>query len=137
FESPFTDVFGLFAEREAQQNSLELEAASGPAGSAHGLRLALTEARVVRSAEGLTGTPEHSRRERSVWLAARYERPLFAGTLEAQAGVGYASAMAVRAERVQGAPSLVWRLGRGSRRLRLYGERVATPMWTDLAPSVE
>src|SRR5262249_58858981 len=34
------------------------------------------------------------------------------------------------------APSVVWRLVRGTRRLKLFGERVVTPMWSDLAPLV-
>src|SRR5262249_35297521 len=39
--------------------------------------------------------------------------------------------------RWQAAPSLVWRAGQESRQLRLYAERVVTPIWSDLAPGVK
>jgi hypothetical protein len=136
FESPVTDVVTSFAEREAQENALEFEAARGAAGHAQGLRLELTRSQVKRSEDDLVQLPAHTSEQQTAWLAARIERPWWTGTLEAQAGAGYASAAELSKERLQAAPSLVWRSGRGPRRVRVYAERVVTPVWSDLAPGV-
>jgi hypothetical protein len=136
FESPITDVFTSFSEREAQQNTFELEAARGTPGHSHGLRLELTQAQVERSEDALSQLPAHEAVQKTAWLAARIERPWLRGTLEAQAGAGYASAADLSQQRLQAAPSLVWRAGRGRQRLRIYAERVVTPVWSDLAPGV-
>jgi hypothetical protein len=100
------------------------------------LRLELTQAQVERSTDGLTQLPAHSAIQRTAWLAARIERPWLGGTLEAQAGAGYARAAEAAQERLQAAPSLVWRAGQARRGLRVYAERVVTPVWSDLAPGV-
>jgi hypothetical protein len=89
---------------------------------------------VIRSADALNvpfGQTTVS--QQTAWLAARTERPWLGGTLEAQLGGGYASAAVLKQERLQMAPSLVWRRDLGKRRLRLYAERVVTPLWSDLA----
>ena len=136
FESPITDVITSFSEREAQQNTITLEAARGAAGHAHGLRLELTQAQVRRSEDDVSQLPAHTVQQKTAWLAARLERPWLKGTLEAQAGAGYASAAELSQERLQISPSLVWRAGHGPRRVRVYAERMVTPVWSDLAPGV-
>jgi hypothetical protein len=136
FESPTTDVITSFAEREAQQNTFALEAARGVPGHMHGLRLEFTRGQVSRSEDAIGPQPARTNEQRTAWLAARFERPWLKGTLEAQAGAGYARAADQSRERLQAAPSLVWRAGQATRRVRLYAERVVTPLWSDLAPGV-
>ena len=136
FESPFQGFFFPFSEREAQENRAEIEAASGTDDHGHGLRLEYAHGRVFRGGDFLSGQPAHTITARHLWLAVRDARPLLGGQLEAMAGVGYANVMAKKSERIQGAPSVAWRAGTGGARVRLYAERVVTPLWSDLAPGV-
>jgi len=137
FESPTTSALFFFSEREAQQNTAGIEAASGTDERGHGLRFEYARTRVFRSADALSGQFDNRAViTRTLWLAARATRPFLGGRLEAQAGVGHVSSMAKTSELVQGSPSVVWRTGTDQRRLRLYAERVVTPVWSDLAPQV-
>ncbi len=135
-ESFESELFDVFAEREAQQNSLEIEASDGDDARGHGVRLELTQAKVTRSEDFLTQRPALEARHASVWLAARDVRPLLGGRLEAQLGVGHTDAPSRKAERMQLAPSMVWRLEEGGRRWRAHVGRFVTPLWCDLAPGV-
>lgn len=137
FESPTTSFLTVFSEREAQQNAIELEAVTGPSEQASGLRLELTQAQVERSADFLNSAVPRDDRQRTVWLAARAARHALGGALELQLGAGYASAASVRAERVQAAPSAVWRRQSGTRQWRLHAGRFVRPVWSDLGPGVQ
>jgi hypothetical protein len=131
-------VYHLFAEREAQENRFVLEATSGHEGRSHGARLELTQGEVRRSEDNLNfiDEPATDVKQRSAWAAVRDQRPLASGTLELQLGGGHVDTPESESERWQLAPSATWRAGPASRRLRLYAERVVTPVWSDLAPDV-
>jgi hypothetical protein len=138
FESEFFDIF---SEREAQENGVVIELAGGGPGRSHGLRLDLRQGQVRRSADFLGDItavrPPRVADQHSAWLAGRGQRSLLGGQLEAQWGVGYTSAPALRAERLQSSPSLSWAATNGPRRLRIYAERMVTPVWSDLAVNVK
>ncbi len=136
-ESFESELFDLFAEREAQQNTLEIEAFLGGLERRRALRLELTAAQVERSADFLTQRAASDRRQRTVWLAASDRRPLAGGRLELQLGAGHTDAPTRSSERFQLSPSLVWRRDDAGRRWRLHAGRIVTPVWSDMAPGVE
>ncbi len=136
-ESFESELFDLFAEREAQQNTIELEGSLGTTERRRGLRVELTQGQVERSADFLTQRGASDRRQRTVWLAASARRPLAGGRIELQLGAGHTDAPARSGERLQLAPSLVWRREVAGRRWRLHTGRIVTPVWADLAPGVE
>ena len=127
----------FFAEREAQENGVVVEASAGSEGRSHGLRLELRQAEVRRSVDFLGQVPANERTEQSAWLAARAERPLAGGSLQVQVGGGHARSPDLAAERWQAAPSVAWSAGSDARQLRLHAERLVTPVWSDLAPGVQ
>ncbi len=134
FESPVLGVQSLFAEREAQQNGLEFEAAREQDGRTDALRLELTEARVARSADYFfDGVTPRLWRQRTVWLAGRRTTAFAGGALEGQLGLG--------AQRAVGglgvAPSLEWRGPMAGSRVRVHAGRHLTPVWSDLAPGTD
>ena len=130
--------FAFFAEREAQDNALTIEATAGGEERSHGIRLELHQSEVRRSDDVLTGSfvPAHGVTQQTAWLAAREQRALARGTLELQLGGGHVDTPGDESQRWQLAPSATWRIGPAERRLRLYAERVVTPVWSDLAPGV-
>jgi len=138
---PHPDATLAFAEREAQDNAVTIESTAGTSERSHGLRLELHRSQVRRTEdhllEAIVGIlPATSRTQQTAWLAARVVRPFAKGTLEVQLGGGHVDSPGPTNERWQLAPSATWRLGPGSRRLRLYAERVVTPVWSDLAPGL-
>ena len=137
YQSPTTDTLFLFSERDAQQNTFELEAARGRPGRETGLRLELTRAQVERPGDFFNSALPSDAHQRTAWLAARASRPLLGAALELQLGAGYASAAGVAAERWQAAPSAVLRWQWADRALRLHAGRFVTPVWSDLAPDVK
>jgi hypothetical protein len=132
----------LFAEREAQRTSAELEVSwqAPPDGvsipARRALRLACEQDRVLRTVDFLAGMPERVARRRAVWAAASERRPFAGGELEAQLGAGYDDTPDRRGERAQVAPSLTWGREEGGRRWRVHAGRIVTPIWSDLAPAV-
>jgi hypothetical protein len=139
---PHPDGFFSFAEREGQDNAVTVEATAGSGGRSRGLRLELHRSEVRRSEDNLlfqiVGTrPATSVTQQTGWIAARDQRPLAKGTLEVQLGGGYVDSPERSEERWQLAPSATWRVGPAERRLRLYAERVVTPIFCDLAPGVQ
>src|SRR5262249_31756873 len=70
------------------------------------------------------------------WLAARDQRPSAGGTLRVELGGGHVDSPDRDSERWQLAPAVQWRTGPATRRLRVYAERVVTPVWSDLAVDV-
>jgi len=128
------------AEREAQDNAITVEATAGSGERSHGLRLELHRSEVRRTLDPLsnplTGQPAFDVTQQSAWLAARDQRPLGTGTLELQLGGGHVDTPESESQRWQLAPSATWRVGPATKRLRLYAERVVTPVWSDLAPGV-
>ncbi len=133
----FRDTLFLFSEREGQQNTFELSAERGPAGRTTGVRLELVQAQVERFGDFFNSPFPVDWKQRSVWLAARTQRPLAGAALELQLGAGAQSSAAVRRERVQIAPSAVMRWRRGDGELRLHGGRFVSPVWSDLGPGVQ
>ena len=130
FESPVLGVQSIFAEREAQQNGLELEGTRDEEGRTSAVRLELTEAEVERSPDYfLDGVTPRTWRQRTAWLAVRRSQAWAGGTLEGQLGAGV--------QRAEGglawSPSLEWRGVVAGSRLRLHGGRHLTPVWSDLA----
>jgi hypothetical protein len=129
------------AEREAQDNALTVEAVAGSGERTHGLRLELHRSQVRRTLDPfsntLSGQPAFDVTQQTAWLAARDQRPLAKGTLELQVGGGHVDSPALSQERWQLAPSASWHVGPATKRLRLYAERVVTPVWSDLAPGVQ
>lgn len=119
------------SRREAQSNSAEVSASTRRGRAEVGARLELREGRVTRA---YAGEVTDRWRERAAWLAVRAAVPAGPGRLEAQLGGGRHDAAARSAERMQLAPSLVWRLGGAPRSMRLFAERVVHPVWSDLAP---
>jgi hypothetical protein len=132
-EQEFQNALGVFAERESQQNSLELEASRGSADRGHGARLELTKAQVGTSEDFFGPRPAIDTGQRTAWLAVRDRRLIAGGRLELQLGAGYNRAAERRAERFQLAPSLVWRRESGGQRWRAHAGRYVTPVWSDLA----
>lgn len=130
FESPLDGVRFVFAERQAQENALVAEADRTDGDRVTGLRLALAQSRVRRSPDFLNTLVARDWRQRSVWLGARHERPLFAGRLEVQAGVGLQSADS----RLGLVPAVEWVRAVPGLRARLHAGRQLTPVWSDLAP---
>ena len=128
-----SDTLFLFSEREAQQNTFELEAEQGAAGHTRGVRLELTQAQVERFGDFFNSPQPTDAKQRTAWLAARATQPLLGASLELQLGAGYTSAPAVHSSRLQVAPSAVMRWGEDTRTLRLYAGRFVSPIWSDLA----
>ncbi len=137
-EPLFENQLVFFGEREAQQNTLEVEATRGDAVRGHGARLELTQGKVATSEDFFGATvlgiprPAVDAHQRTAWLAVRDHRPLVGGQLELQVGAGYNRAPEVHHERWQLAPSLLWRLERGAARWRAHVGRYVTPVWSDL-----
>ncbi|MEQ1832911.1 MAG: hypothetical protein ABL977_07625 [Candidatus Eisenbacteria bacterium] len=129
----FSDTLYLFSEREAQQNTIELEAEAGPPGHTRGVRLELTQAQVERFGDFFNSPEPTDAKQRTVWLATRATRPMLGASLELQLGAGYHSAAAARSSRFQVAPSAVMRWQEGDRTLRLHAGRFVSPVWSDLA----
>ena len=129
--------YAFFAEREAQDNAVTVEATAGSGARTHGLRLELHRSQVRRTDDPLTGQPAFDVTQQTAWLAARDQRPLANGTLELQLGGGHTDSPARSQEHWQLAPSATWRTGPATRQLRVYAERVVTPVWSDLAPGVQ
>jgi hypothetical protein len=132
-------VYHLFAEREAQENRVVIEATASHEDRSHGARLELTRGEVRRSEDNINFFTQPATRvtQRSAWVAVRDQRPLAKGVLELQLGGGHVDSPAREEERWQLSPSVTWRVGPASRRMRLYAERVVTPMWSDLAPGIQ
>lgn len=133
YEAIYEDVF---AEREAQDVGWVAELERGGGASRRGLRLELRQAEVRRSEDFLSPTfdsrPAVSRKHRSVWLAARRALEFVGGTLDLQLGAGHSDAPVRGEEAVSVAPSLDWHRG-GPVRMRVFAERLLTPVWSDLA----
>lgn len=144
YESPLdeTGTLFLFSEREAQQNTVDLEATSGGVGRGQGLRLELTQGQVrtplveAPYEDGLTGRPTMDWKQVTLWLAARAHRPMLGGRLELQLGGGHTDAPDRNGERFQLAPAASWRREQGRLRYRAHVARFVTPVWSDLAPGV-
>jgi hypothetical protein len=137
---PFLDIplYHLFAEREAQDNAALAEVTFRHEERTRGFRLELHRSQVRRSDDALHGfvQPATDVTQQTAWLSARDQRPLAKGTLELQLGGGHVDSPVSEKERWQLAPSATWRIGPATRRLRVYAERVVTPVWSDLAPGV-
>lgn len=137
-ESYGSFVFDVFAEREAQDDVVSGEFQSGDTLRAQGARVELRQGLVVRSANAL-GDPNFGVRDpvrdarRSAWAAVRAQRPFAGGLLELQLGAGWVDAPQEKGQRVQAAPSLVWRTRGSGPRARLLAERLVRPVWSDLA----
>jgi hypothetical protein len=139
-ESYEQEFFTFQGEREAQDNAVTIEARAATGARSHGLRVELHRSQVRRMLDPysypLTAQPAFDVTQRTAWLAARDQRPFASGSLELQLGGGYVDTPDRSQERWQLAPSATWRLGPATRQLRLYAERVVTPVWSDLAPDV-
>jgi hypothetical protein len=140
-ESYESELFTFLAEREAQDNAVTVEATAGAGERSHGLRLELHRAQVRRMLDPFSAPipltqPAFDVAQQTAWIAVRDQRPLAKGTLEAHIGAGYVDSPGRSQERWQLAPSATWRLGPPERRLRLYAERIVTPIFSDLAPGV-
>lgn len=124
-----------YSRRDAQSNVVELEGSQRSGATELGVRAELRDGGVVR----WTGSPDRRLewRERSVWAAARLARALGPGRLELQAGGGWHDAPGRSQERLQAAPGAAWTLARGGRSVRVFAERIVTPVWSDLAPGLE
>lgn len=133
-ESYQSFVFNGFAERQAQQNAVELEATSGSLERGEGLRLEVTQAQVRTSEDGLSLRPPVDAKQVTGWLGARAHRPMLGGRLELQLGGGWTDAPERTAERFQLSPSASWRRDRGITRLHAHVGRFVVPVWSDLAP---
>ena len=144
FELPRYDpaVNAWFAEREGQDDGVVAEVTSEHDQRSRGLRLEVHRSQMRRSEDGLYAVidglirPAYQVTQQTAWLAARDQRPFVSGTLELQLGGGHVDSPANTSEHWQLAPSASWRTGPASRRLRIYAERVVTPVWGDLAPGV-
>ena len=131
-------AYHLFAEREGEDDAALAEVTFRHDERTRGLRLELHRSQVRRSDDAITGVvvPASEVTQQTAWLAARDQRPLAGGTLELQLGAGHVDSPERSQERWQLSPSATWRVGPATRRLRLYAERVVTPVWSDLAPGV-
>lgn len=124
------DVLYPAVRREAQSNVAELAGSLRRGRAEFGARLEARDGRVSRE---YAGSPVRDTwGEHALWAAARASLPAGAGRLELQLGGGRHGAAARARERLQAAPSLAWRAGTGARSLRLFGERVVDPVWSDL-----
>jgi hypothetical protein len=119
------------SRRDAQTDAVELMGVKRGNGREWAGRIEVTDGLVTR----WTGSAANREawRERSVWGALRHERPFAGGRIELELGGGHHDAATRSAERWQLAPAASWRLVRGGRSLRLFGERAVAPIWSDLA----
>ncbi len=130
FDPPLAPV-----RRDASENVLELVASRSRTRLPLALRLALRESRVVQvigTAAGPRYRTEWS--DRSWWFAASTSRPFGEGTLDLVLGAGHDRAPSRPRDRDVIAPSLAWRVRRDDANVRVFLERVATPVWSDLDP---
>jgi hypothetical protein len=119
---------GAYGDRTrlADQSEASLTLARGDSVGSLALRGSWRQIRVRPDVEfGDSG----SARARELWGAARAERARGGGRIEAELGIGHQSALG----RTVVVPSLAYRLTLGSWSGRAFAERLATPVWSDLA----
>jgi len=116
----------LISRRDAQENRAAAEAGRGLGAGTLALRLEWREAAVARvtDLQGVFDT-----RVQQWWSAARLERPLGAGLLDASFGAGRDGG----SDRWTLAPAIATTFGGGARRARLSLARLLQPIWSDLA----
>lgn len=116
-----------FSRRDAQENRAVAEVGSRFAAGLIALRFEWRNASVAR----VTALqPVFERRVSQLWSAARLERELGAGHLEASFGAGRDGG----SERWTIAPTVATDFDGGARRVRLSLGRLLQPVWSDLAP---
>jgi hypothetical protein len=125
FES-FGDTLS-YSRRDAQENRAAAELGAIAGGHPAALRF---EWRSERAARVTLERPVFERVVDQLWSAARIERPLGPGRLEAAIGAGREGG----SERWTLAPNLAAEFGADSRRARLSIGRLLQPVWSDLAP---
>lgn len=118
---------GAWLERRrlADATAASVTVERGGARARWGVRGAWRESGVTPEA----GASERAR-ARALWGAARWQGPLGEGDLGLAIGLGHHSALG----RTPLAPSMVWTFRGSPWEGRVTLERIATPVWTDLAP---
>ncbi len=128
------DERGTFLEhsrRDAQRTGLDVEAGQPAAGGRLSARFS-ADREDVRRRRDVTSFGAFRAHAERWWAAVRWQRPLAGGGLDASLGAGWHSAFRGRDEALQLAPALAWRRAGERGELRLFGERVLTPVWSDL-----
>ena len=116
-----------YSRRDAQEDRIASELGSVQGANQLALRF---EWRGARTARVTTERPVFERSIGQLWSAARIERALGAGRLQASFGAGRDGG----SERWSMAPSVAADFGAGSRQVRLSLGRLLQPVWSDLAP---
>ena len=125
----------LRAPDSSSEDAAEFSAEQRGAHWTLGAHAKLDRARVVRW--GAVTSAAYTRQQwdaQSQWAAVRASGALLGGLVRASVGGGHIDAPAHSAERLQMAPSLAWVRPVGALSLRLFGERVVDPLWSDLSP---
>jgi hypothetical protein len=119
-----------FSRRDADEIAAEFDWSFDDPTTPHAVRLSLCRTEVDRTTEG----EEHLHaREDAAWLAVRAQRALWGGRLSGALGGGWSRAV----DAAGWAPSLEWAGARGGFELRALGERIVTPVWSDLVPGID
>lgn len=123
------------SRRDAQRTGAAFEAGRRWRGADVSTAWRVDRERVRRPVDATTARSFDAKAERW-WGSVAMERALAGGTLDARLGGGWHSALRSRGDEVQVAPTLSWRRSGERGGLRVYGERVLTPVWADLATDV-
>jgi hypothetical protein len=118
------------SRRDADQLAADFDWSFDHASGSRGVRLAWRSDEVDRMTVGEAGV--HSS-EDAAWVAVREQRALAGGSLTAALGGGWSRAL----DQTSWAPSVAWSTQAGGFAVRAVGERIVTPVWSDLAPGAE
>lgn len=119
-----------FSRRDADEIAADLDWSAVHSAGSRGIRLAWRTTEIDRVT---AGGPEVHTSDDAGWLAVREQRALGAGRLSAALGGGWSRAT----DAIGWAPSLAWTSRAAGLDLRLVGERIVTPVWSDLAPGTD
>lgn len=123
------------SRRDAQRTGLELEAGTRWAASQVSARVQADRERVRRPVDATGGNPFDAKAERW-WSSVALARPFAGGQLAGVVGGGWHSVFRSRSDELQVAPTVTWRRAGERGSVRVFGERVLTPVWSDLAADV-
>lgn len=118
------------SRRDADELAADADWSMPHATGEHAVRVSFRSAQVDRVTQG---SPDVHTSDDAVWLAVREQRIVAGGRLVASLGGGRSRAT----DATGWAPSLSWTRRLSGFEVRGVGERIVTPVWSDLAPGTD
>jgi hypothetical protein len=128
----------MSARRNSNERTLEFAAHRQRGTRGYGLRVQRSVAAAVRWDQYAYAAAERiAWSTQTVWMAAEHSRPLGEGLLDVTLGVGRDATLPRAADRNVIAPAVTWHVDQERQRVRVFFERVADPVWSDLRPGLQ